>query len=181
MPFLVSGGGVQGAVPFQEAKRSRLTNRWISPVPARSLAALDGPMPYRSINVDPRSTTSCRNSLSSTPNRTAGRHSVLLGLPCLHNGIGRRVVRRLIGSTEPFRQTNPAQATWKSSYPGSIGGYSVVSSVCCGATGLGTLATPVSRSMSNRGRCVCPSLSSLPSSVSFWPGNSSPMTPMPSQ
>jgi hypothetical protein len=34
-----------GAVPFQEANRSRLANRWMSPTSASSRAAPEGPMP----------------------------------------------------------------------------------------------------------------------------------------
>jgi len=38
-----------GAVPFQEANRSRLANRRMSPTSASSRAAPEGPMPRRSI------------------------------------------------------------------------------------------------------------------------------------
>lgn len=44
----------RGAVPFQEANRSRLAKRWMSPVSAKSLAALEGPMPFKSMSVEPR-------------------------------------------------------------------------------------------------------------------------------
>ena len=53
-----------GAVPFQEANRSRLANRWTSAASASSRAAPEGPMPCRSIRVDPRAVTSPVSSLS---------------------------------------------------------------------------------------------------------------------
>src|SRR5215469_14960381 len=46
-----------GAVPFQEAYRSRSARRWISPTSASNRAALDGPMPVSSSTVEPRSVT----------------------------------------------------------------------------------------------------------------------------
>ncbi len=46
-----------GAVPFQEANLPRPAKRWMSPTPASSRAALDGPMPCSSSSVDPRAVT----------------------------------------------------------------------------------------------------------------------------
>ena len=43
-----------GAVPFQDANRSRSAKRWMSPTSASSRAAPDGPMPCRSSSVEPR-------------------------------------------------------------------------------------------------------------------------------
>ena len=55
-----------GAVPFQEANRSRLANRWMSPTSASSRAAPEGPMPCSCSRVDPRAVTSSVSSLSGT-------------------------------------------------------------------------------------------------------------------
>ena len=79
-----------GAVPFQDANRSRSARRWISPTSASNRAALDGPMPVSSSTVEPRSVTrvvSCflialilRSIVSSSPiNSTTSRRRVLPG------------------------------------------------------------------------------------------------------
>jgi hypothetical protein len=53
MPLVVTGGCIEGAVPFQEAKCARVGNRVMSPTSTSSLAAPEGPMPCRSISVLP--------------------------------------------------------------------------------------------------------------------------------
>ena len=47
--FLVAGGGVRGAVPFQEANLARVAKRATSPTSPRIRAAPAGPMPLSSI------------------------------------------------------------------------------------------------------------------------------------
>ena len=47
-----------GAVPFQDAKWSRLANRWMLPTSASSRAALEGPMPCSWSSVEPWAWTS---------------------------------------------------------------------------------------------------------------------------
>jgi hypothetical protein len=63
--LLVAGGGVQGAVPFQDADRSRLAKRWMSPSSASRRAASAGPMPCKSSRVGPRSITNGTSSFST--------------------------------------------------------------------------------------------------------------------
>ena len=52
----------RGAVPFQDAKWSRLVNRWMLPTSASSRAALEGPMPGSWSSVEPRASTRARIS-----------------------------------------------------------------------------------------------------------------------
>ena len=54
-----------GAVPFQDAKWSRLGNRVMSPTSTSSRAAPEGPIPCSSINVVPVAATSSLSSLSA--------------------------------------------------------------------------------------------------------------------
>lgn len=54
-----------GAVPFQEAKRSRSGNRVVSPISTKSRDAPEGPMPCRSIKVVPVAVSSSVSSWSA--------------------------------------------------------------------------------------------------------------------
>jgi hypothetical protein len=51
-----------GAVPFHEANLSRSANRWLSPTSTISRAAPDGPIPVRSMSVEPRTWIRSRSS-----------------------------------------------------------------------------------------------------------------------
>src|SRR4029450_10575863 len=65
MPGLLSGGGVQRGGAVRDANLSRSANRWMSPTSTSSRAAPEGPIPVRSIRVDPRArATSARRGVA---------------------------------------------------------------------------------------------------------------------
>jgi hypothetical protein len=63
VPDLVTGGGIQGAVPFQDAKCALDGNRVMSPTSTSNRAAPVGPMPCRSNKLVPVMVTSSVSSL----------------------------------------------------------------------------------------------------------------------
>ena len=110
----------KGAVPFQEANRSRSVNRRMSSTSASSRAAPQGPIPVRSISVDPRaSTRSCRPfsvvliflsmPSSSSIRSTASRRRVL---PTMSRGwIMAISLRALLGGQEPPGSTGESSSS----------------------------------------------------------------------
>jgi len=59
---VLAAGGIDGAVPVQEAKWARLRNRAMSPTSARIRAAPAGPMPWMSLRCEPLAATAALSS-----------------------------------------------------------------------------------------------------------------------
>jgi hypothetical protein len=108
--FLVTGGGVQGAVPFQEANLSRSAKRWMSPTSTSNRAAPEGPIPVSSMRVEPRAARSSRSSSltpliflwmvsSSVISSTASRRRVL---PTMSRGLMVAIIARALCEDKNF-------------------------------------------------------------------------------